>query len=619
MRKIRRNFRIFLFNLAALAGFEFLFKVLTTVVLFPAFIRGMNAMIRFFGYSYLTAENIRGFFRTPAVILLMLVALLCVAAVTTVDICAVIYILDQAGKGSRVTVLRALRFAISKLLSFFKAENLRILPVVLLFLPFLYFGVVSSFLSTIRVPGILTKYVESDPVHILVILLGYLFFSFFMMHWIYVFHFLCLRDTNYRKAMKYAKKLGKRHKVSDYGKLLGLQLLLYLVFLALVMLGSVLIILVRRSFWSIARITLPGSTNMILVYYYRLVLRVMAAISIPVGFSGVSVLFYEHLPVPETKGTEVTERKGFRWNEVNQEQTGVKGRIPKDLARTMVFLLTAVLFVVYNLRLVHGQYNVSADDIHVLEVSAHRGASALYPENTMAAFEGAVEQGADWIELDIQQSRDGQIFVMHDSSFRRTCGVNAYSWQKDYDEISRMDAGSWFDKKFSDQHPPLLSEVIALARLANIRLNIELKPNGHETDFEEGVLDVVKDAHFEKYCVITSQRYQVLERIKELDPEIRTVYVMHLAYGNIERLSAADDFSIEEAFASARLIRRMHSRGHKVYVWTVNNRRSIQTVIQNQGDNIITNNVPLAKDCVNSISLTDSMFRLVVSVEDLLY
>jgi glycerophosphoryl diester phosphodiesterase len=94
---------------------------------------------------------------------------------------------------------------------------------------------------------------------------------------------------------------------------------------------------------------------------------------------------------------------------------------------------------------------------------------------------------------------------------------------------------------------------------------------------------------------------------------------MHLAYGNIERLSAADDFSIEETFASARLIRRMHSRGHKVYVWTVNNRRSIQTVIQNQGDNIITNNVPLAKDCVNSASLTDSMFRLVVSVEDLLY
>ena len=233
-----------------------------------------------------------------------------------------------------------------------------------------------------------------------------------------------------------------------------------------------------------------------------------------------------------------------------------------------------------------------------MEVTAHRGASARYPENTMAAFEGAKELGADWIELDVQQSKDGKIIVMHDTNFKRTTGVDANTWELTYEEISKLDAGSFFGSEFAGEKIPLLSEVVEFAKENNMKLNIELKPTGHETDFEKNVVDVVKAAGIEKDCVITSQVYEVLENVKAYDSSITTVYVMTLAYGDINKLKAADHFSVEATNVTPGLISSVHREGKQLYVWTVNTRESIIKMAELNVDNIITDDIELAKKCI---------------------
>lgn len=92
-----------------------------------------------------------------------------------------------------------------------------------------------------------------------------------------------------------------------------------------------------------------------------------------------------------------------------------------------LILITALCIctiLIYNSATEH--MNPQVEYLRTTEVTAHRGASAFYPENTMAAFEGAIEFGADWIELDVQQSKDGKIFVMHDHSFYRTTGLRDF-------------------------------------------------------------------------------------------------------------------------------------------------------------------------------------------------
>ena len=253
---------------------------------------------------------------------------------------------------------------------------------------------------------------------------------------------------------------------------------------------------------------------------------------------------------------------------------------------------------VFTYLLYKGKYNFNIVYTRTLEVTAHRGASLYYPENTIVAFKGAKELGADWIELDVQQTKDKKIIVIHDTNFKRTTGVSKNTWEMNYEDVKELDAGSFLDKKYKDERIPLLEEVISFAKKNNIRLNIELKPTGYEKDFEKSVVNIIKKMNFEKECVITSQVYSVLEKVKKYEPSIETVYVMSLAYGNITDLKAADHFSIEASSVNKKLVKKVHNEGKEIYVWTINTKDSIEKMIDLNVDNIITDNISLAKETI---------------------
>ncbi|WP_083486020.1 glycerophosphodiester phosphodiesterase [Alicyclobacillus ferrooxydans] len=111
------------------------------------------------------------------------------------------------------------------------------------------------------------------------------------------------------------------------------------------------------------------------------------------------------------------------------------------------------------------------------EVFGHRGWSARYPENTMAAFISALEIGVDGIEFDVHLTKDGEIVVIHDANLERT--TNGHGCVEDYTltELRQLDAGSWFHESFRGQVIPTLDEVLELVRLhiRPVKMNIELK------------------------------------------------------------------------------------------------------------------------------------------------
>ena len=97
------------------------------------------------------------------------------------------------------------------------------------------------------------------------------------------------------------------------------------------------------------------------------------------------------------------------------------------------------------------------------------------PENTMAAFQKAIDDMADYIELDVQLTSDGEVIVMHDSNAYRTTGVDENIVNMTYKEVRRLDAGSWYSDEYKGEKVPGLREVLELAQ-GKIKLNIELKP-----------------------------------------------------------------------------------------------------------------------------------------------
>ena len=232
-----------------------------------------------------------------------------------------------------------------------------------------------------------------------------------------------------------------------------------------------------------------------------------------------------------------------------------------------------------------------------VEVTAHRGGARIAPENTMSAMEAAVESLADYAEIDVQETKDGEIVLLHDTNLARVTGLNAYIWDLSYGEVSQLDAGIKFHKKFRGERIPSLGEVLDYCR-GKIRLNIELKYNGHNPDIVPKVVELIEKYDCADSCVITSMNYTFLEQVKELNPEIATGYTLTMVYGNLSKLEAADFFSVKYTYLNRAFVARAHLLGKKVCAWTLNYQGDMQRMIDCGVDNIITDDPELVRKVI---------------------
>ena len=232
-------------------------------------------------------------------------------------------------------------------------------------------------------------------------------------------------------------------------------------------------------------------------------------------------------------------------------------------------------------------------------VIAHRGAAADAPENTLAAFELALGQGADAIELDVHLSADGVPVVIHDMRLDRTTSGKGLVREHTVAEIRRLDAGSWFNRRhsskararYSAQRIPLLAEVLALARARQCLVFVEIKTGGKTyPGIEAKVMEEIRRAGVAPRATIMSFDQEILRGIRRLDPEIalgtssdRPVPTLRRA-----RSLAARCVVPHWALATPRFIRRAHAAGLQVIVWTVNQPRAMRRMLANAVDGIIT-------------------------------
>ena len=324
-----------------------------------------------------------------------------------------------------------------------------------------------------------------------------------------------------------------------------------------------------------------------------------------ISFATISAMFYKH------KTDKKEKIKHIAYNKIIKDK---KHNTILKYIITIVVLLSVVSGSLFTYQIITGETNLNIKYIRKMEITAHRGASVKYPENTMAAFRGAKKLGADWIELDVQQTKDRQIVVSHDTNLARVTGVNKDIIDMNYSEIEKLDAGSFFNKKFKGEKIPLLKEVLQYAKDNNIRLNIELKPTGNEKDFEKQVVDLIKKYEFDNRCVITSQVYSVLEKVKKEDKEIKTVYVMSIAIGEITDAKYADAFSVEASNVNESLVNTVHNSGKELFAWTINTEESINNMIDMDVDNIITDNIQLGKKLVEKSKSSDLISEFMKSI-----
>ena len=239
------------------------------------------------------------------------------------------------------------------------------------------------------------------------------------------------------------------------------------------------------------------------------------------------------------------------------------------------------------------------------KIVAHRGFSSIAPENTLSAFQKAIEAGVPYFELDVHKSKDGHLFVIHDDKIERTTSSNNTGevHLMTGDDIAKIKVGytEKFGNQFLNEKIPLLTEALQLAK-GKIKVCIEIKV----LDIEEDVLNLINKLEMNDEVIIFSFHYEVLSRIRQLDKNIPILYlkdcVDKVTFDYAKLLNAQAVGVGYCTHPTKDLIQYAHNKGIEVWKWTVNEEQQMYDLLKMKLDGLITNFPQKALEIRNSIN-----------------
>jgi len=238
-------------------------------------------------------------------------------------------------------------------------------------------------------------------------------------------------------------------------------------------------------------------------------------------------------------------------------------------------------------------------------IIAHRGFSSAAPENTLAAFREAIAVGADYFELDVHQSRDGRLIVIHDATVNRVASGGEQGKVADMSlrELRKIRVG--YPRRFEDNFPreriPTLRRALRVAK-GKISVCVEIKVEG----IEEATMKTIRRLNMEDEVIIFSFHYSVLEKFRELDADIPLLYLRSVVDSTFIADAAAIRASAIGAGRptkiTAELLQTVHAKGMELWQWTINDPADMQHLLEVGADGIITDYPDVALELREKLS-----------------
>lgn len=578
--------------------FEILWKLVTLLVIAPACAGLIQLAIHLAKLKYLTTSNLLQFLRSPWTILLLAVLLLLAALYTLFEIAAVCTCFRQSRfQKVRTTLGRMVRSGLQSVQHFFRGGGPFLVLHLLVLIPLMQFSATSGIFTAMGIPDFLAYYMTKKefllPIYVVAIILCCLL----SVRWVFSSVLFTQNQCSYRSARATSVQLVRGRFWQTFFSVLVWNCCYFAALLVFLCMITVVVLMVIRA---------TGSDDLIMSQAMRILKLLIQIVLWSFSFFATPICM-AHL-------TALLEKRCVQMPEVVLPEPVPLSRSAKPFRRSTA-VLTACCFTVaalgLNLSYVYSVFTGKANFRLALfqnpTVMAHRGLSADAPENTLYAFSDAISVGADFIELDVQQTRDGVLVVMHDSNLKRTTGVNKDIWDVDYADIQNLDAGSWFDPAYANARIPTLEETLQFVD-KRAKLNIEIKPTKHGSDtLEQDVAELITRYQYTDACYVTSFSYGSLKKVKEANPEIRTGYLMSVAYGQFYSLKYADAFSLNKVFVTSQVVNAAHQQGKQIFAWTVNSMSEVRSLCNLHVDSIITDDPVMVQNVISRDSTGETL------------
>ncbi len=559
MRQAVHNIYVYRFDyvqvFALIRIFQFLLMIPVTSIV-------LKLMLRVTGFTHITEQNWQSFVTHPFVMIMICLLILLFLLFVYYEMGFLFLMAFHQQRGLRYRFLPLWQQLNRKVVYFFSVQVLFLIVYLALLMPLASFMLPLTLTQSISLPHFLTEEIMSSragrlayaAVASIIVMIG-------IRSILTLPIFTIQPNISILRSFKQSWRFSKRG-LFELVVLLAMLLTGHLLMmLGITVVATFPLYLIERLMPSAALVT-AGLTLAFLEMVFVVLFSLLQAM-----FSQVMVaITYNTLVIGKVSGT--THRK----------------RRYKPL-----LLISGIVFLVLSMMNINSlEKSVYAPDTKII---AHRGYVAGNVENTISGLVSAANAGADLIEIDIQQTVDGEFVVFHDRTLRRLAGKNGVIANMTLSELKTL---TIHQNGFSDKIASL-DDCIEIAKALDVALLIELKVHGQET---EDVLPKLVEK-LRKYKVLDSYYVQSADgqkmtQLKKLVPNLRVGIVYALNIGPMEE--NVDFIALEESWVTEQLIQELKQHPTDLFVWTLNDDRSLQTFIEKNVSGVITDHPDVARE-----------------------
>lgn len=581
MKTLTLSIRLFKKNMRSIVLFEAAYRLICIAIFFPVLTAAFQLTLKLAGFHYLSKDRLIPYLTSPFTLAILCLIFLCIIWITVFEIFCIIPAFHASFHHETISTTGMFHYGLVSFRKACRRQNRSLFFFSLILIPLTNITILSGFVSSRTVPDFILYYIRSNMTVFRVVLVLFFCLFLFAAQFALIFHCFCLEPDTLPKARTHSLNLSGKKAIQ-----LLLVLFMWNVFLVLLLLLlSIVLLAVLALFLWVIPTGHVSSAN--ILYLFSCILTVLFDLymfcNVPITFSCLSAFYYRQ---KQKKGEPVS---GF-----HEKKLTLRGRFGRRLA--LVLLLAAGVFNLVYFGLLgemdfFWNQNIVSDPV----ITAHRGDSIHAPENTLAAFQYAIDLGADCIELDVRQTKDHVLVVIHDADLKRLTGQKTKIAESTYEELASLDIGSHFSSEFAGTTICTLEEALAFCQ-GRADLNIELKTSDGDEGLAQDVVSLVTQYDYTDHCVIASQSLASLKQVKQLDSNLKTIYLMPVAYGNFRNLTYIDGFSIKSVYITRKLVNHIHDSGRVIYAWTVNDRDTMEHMYSLGVDCLVTDYPELARE-----------------------
>lgn len=569
--------------------FDLLYQLAFIVILLPFSKEFFNFVLRLTKFGFFSIESPSLFVKSPTKIGIILIVTFSFAIIKLFEVSSFVFTANQIRLGNKVSILEIFNNSYKQIKSKLKkVQNYLILIMVTINIP-----ISTSIHKGIKIPTFITEHILSTHTGIILFALITFIAIVLSIFLLFIYHIFFLENKNFIESAKISFKRLRKNKLKSIKTLIivAIKNLIVQFFKILSLISIISIFYMQTSNKTLSNMGII--TYMCIATLLKIFTNVLSNY---ITFSGISKFYFR-----TSLDAEISE------------SIYPTNKMRLKMSLVMLFLVFAGIFSKYRnsseeIKFYHAFRNLKPDII------AHRGSTKNSLENTLESLNEAIKVGAEFAEIDVVLTKDNVVVLSHDHNLKRLTGKKEIIENLTFEKLKKY---KLIDKRNSKEYNFVDLKTVLEKTSGKIKLNIELKPfRNNDKKLAEEVVKLIKDKPYD--VIVSSLSPKTLREVKDLEPSISTGLILAFSYGKFYNLKFIDFFCIEKEIVTNELIRKIQKNGKRVYIWTTNTNDEIINAYSKGVDGIITDEVTLSKEILESekgnINFDDLIINKIISL-----